>query len=66
MAVNVHSVTTNSDHCVTYEVFVGGTRKWIRTVYFRNDKRHRAGGPAFVEAAREQEAEAKRLLGEIS
>lgn len=66
MAVNVHSVTTHNDQYITYEVFVGGKRKWIRTVYFKNDKRHRAGGPAFVEAARDQEAQAKKLLGEIS
>lgn len=62
----VRMVTTQTEKYVTYEVFVGGERKWIRTVFFRNDKRHRAGGAAFREAAAGQEAETKRLAGEYS
>lgn len=66
MATSVHQVTTINDGSVTYEVFVGGTKKWVVTVFFGRDRRHRAGGAAFKEAAKAQEAEAARLLGEAS
>lgn len=63
---------TGIDHTeITYEVVVGdldaGDRGkartvWHRTVTFGHDDRHHAGGAAFVEAAREQDAVAWALV----
>lgn len=58
----VRKVTTTERTHVVYEVFVGGTRKWVCTVFFRRDKLHRAGGFAFVEMARKQESVAEKLM----
>lgn len=55
--------TTINDAGVDYEVFDGDPSHgdfgdaivvWSRTVEFGRDKNHRAGGYAFVEAARDQ------------
>jgi hypothetical protein len=49
---------------VTYDVEDSGQIIWSRSVLFGRDKCHRAGGPAFREAAQCQEAKAVELAGE--
>lgn len=66
MSTTIRCVTTTKDDCVEYEIFINGERKWIETVFFRNDRRHRAGGPAFQEAARRQEKKAQQFIAENS
>ncbi len=64
------SMTTTIDRTeTTYEVHIGfdddrsrGRTIWHRTVYFGSTDRHCAGGGAFVEAARLQEAVAWAAL----
>lgn len=62
MSTVVHCTTTTTKEGVSYEVFVGGNRRWERFVAFGKKRSHRAGGSAFREAAQEQEREAGRLL----
>lgn len=59
----VTMVTTVDDDSVLYEVYTGyamsgdfsdGHQVWQKEVPFGNRERFRAGGQAFVEAAREQ------------
>lgn len=48
--------TAVRDDCVEYEVVdEKDAIIWKRIVWFGHDEAHRAGGQAFVEAAREQE-----------
>jgi hypothetical protein len=49
--------TTNRPKGVLYEVYESETKKvvWARYIPFGKNKRNRAGGPAFVEAAHTQE-----------
>lgn len=63
-------VTTINETCVDYEVIDGdadsgdfgdATIEWSKQVEFGNDRRHRAGGPAFREAAQEQHKFAAEL-----
>lgn len=46
---------------VSYEVLAGGALAWSTRVDFGHKPAVRAGGPAFVAAAREQESVARRL-----
>lgn len=43
---------------VHYRVVVAGKTCWYRYVRFGQTRQNRAGGPAFVDAAREQSAQA--------
>jgi hypothetical protein len=50
------SMRTHSDaNGVHYHVYADGQQRWYKYVRFGKDRRHRAGGPAFVEASRKQE-----------
>ena len=58
--VQISMLTQSNDHGVSYSVLLGPvlpntTCVWNRTVLFGKDAPHRAGGAAFVHAAREQE-----------
>lgn len=53
--------TTHLAQEIQYAVFVRGRLAWARHVKFGKDKAHRAGGTAFVQAARDQEFEARKL-----
>lgn len=49
------AITERDDKGVTYSVEKDGVVIWAKRVEFGHDVRHRAGGPAFVEASREQD-----------
>ena len=54
----------HDEGCVHYTVETEtGETIWTRLVYFGKDRQHRAGGPAFQEAAREQERQARDYIG---
>lgn len=54
-ACDVVGRTTIRDAAITYEVVVGDWIVWCRVGIFGDDRRHRAGGAAFVGLAKEQE-----------
>jgi hypothetical protein len=51
----VKMTTDHDKHGVHYGVLVDGHRRWYKYVRFGRSPRYHAGGPAFVEASREQE-----------
>jgi hypothetical protein len=51
----IRMMTDIDDRGITYVIEVNGLEHHRRRVEFGRDRRHRAAGAAFVEAAREQE-----------
>jgi hypothetical protein len=60
--MSIVTVTERSRTGITYSVLAGGKRLWTRTVLFGMTRAQRAGGQAFVLAAREQEHVARGAL----
>jgi hypothetical protein len=65
IAIDIRTRTTVTKAGVIYEVVVNEEPAWVRTVLFGHRREHRANGPAFVRAAREQEQAALRMANEV-
>lgn len=62
MSTTVHSTLTRTDTGMVYTVTRNGQLWWETTVRFGRSKTNRAGGPAFQQAAREQDRQAQLAL----
>ncbi len=64
VAPGVFMRTVQDARGIHYRVYVDDQQRWYKYVRFGKSVRNRAGGPAFVEASREQEKMARALADE--
>lgn len=62
MSTIVRSVMERTDTEIKYTVHRNGVLFWEKSVRFGRNKANRAGGPAFQQAAREQDRKADAAL----